>query len=249
MHDSVLLFTDSQFHLRNIEEAGVGLDGWRDTYIRYKNPTHFLKYISPFPRYDNTKELWVVRHVTKPDFLATSTAPRSSHLLGSHPWTIHNDSRKCMGSTLVLYHIIIQRNTCAEHDPSKDTFLNHQPYLTSYSRPVTLWISHFMRATQQKSFPVGTLPVFPCRPGETANFPFLLWHLLQIVLLLLSQFSIIPIHNSWVPCPQNPGIYVDKWWISFGLGNSTEDCSNPDMTHTSFSGCLYACPLWVLLCR
>ena len=110
-YDSLLLLIDRQFHLRNTETA-VGLDGWRDTFVRLKSNPPSFKCNSPFPRYDKIRELWLVRHVTKPDFLATSTAPRSSHLLGSHPWTIRNDSRKCMGSTLVFCNI------CAEHDPT-----------------------------------------------------------------------------------------------------------------------------------
>ena len=36
-----------------------------------------------------------MRHVKKANFLATTEASESSLLLGSHKWTIHNDSKKC----------------------------------------------------------------------------------------------------------------------------------------------------------
>ena len=50
---------------------------------------------SPRLRYNSEQDLWVVRHVTKEDFVATSKAPEESYLLGSHLWTIQNDSRAC----------------------------------------------------------------------------------------------------------------------------------------------------------
>ena len=49
-------------------------------------------------RYNDAQRQWIARHTSKEDFLATSSAPKTSLLLGSHSWTIHNDSQECSGS-------------------------------------------------------------------------------------------------------------------------------------------------------
>ena len=46
-------------------------------------------------RYNETSHLWEARHSSKLYFLATSTAPRTSLLLGSYNWTITNDNPQC----------------------------------------------------------------------------------------------------------------------------------------------------------
>ena len=51
------------------------------------------------PRYDRNRHEWRMQHVSKEDFLATSRAPDSSLLLGSHKWVVHNDSKKCSSET------------------------------------------------------------------------------------------------------------------------------------------------------
>ena len=43
--------------------------------------------------------------------MATSRAPRSSLLLGSHKWTVHNDSRKCLSKT-GTYDITLTLHAC-----------------------------------------------------------------------------------------------------------------------------------------
>ena len=47
------------------------------------------------PRYDKQGKEWVMRHPRDQHFLATSRATESSLLLGSHKWTVFNDSEKC----------------------------------------------------------------------------------------------------------------------------------------------------------
>ena len=61
-----------------------------------------LKDFLPYSRFDREQDLWVVRHVEKGLFLATSKAPEESYLLGSHPWTIYNDSRACSPTGVIL---------------------------------------------------------------------------------------------------------------------------------------------------
>ena len=53
-------------------------------------------------RFDSQQDLWVVRHVNKALFLATSKAPEESYLLGAHTWTIYNDSRACSPTGVIL---------------------------------------------------------------------------------------------------------------------------------------------------
>ena len=61
---------------------------------------------SNISRYDSAKNLWIAEHNKKTNFLATIKAPVESLLLGTHLWTIHNDSTrwKEMKETLLSLH-------------------------------------------------------------------------------------------------------------------------------------------------
>ena len=41
--------------------------------------------------------MWIATVLNNKDFLAISKAPLESLLLGTHPWTVYNDSLKCSG--------------------------------------------------------------------------------------------------------------------------------------------------------
>ena len=63
-------------------------------------------------RYDANERLWVMRHGRNVDFLATSKATESSLLLGSHRWTVHNDSVKCSEEGVTIYEINLTLHAC-----------------------------------------------------------------------------------------------------------------------------------------
>ena len=57
-----------------------------------------------------------MKHARKLDFLATSRASESSLLLGSHLWTVHNDSAKCSNEKTSSYETNLTMHTCSsEH--------------------------------------------------------------------------------------------------------------------------------------
>ena len=60
--------------------------------------------------YDEGSRAWIARHISEPDFLATSRAPKASLLLGPHQWTVHNDSEKC--TTEKSYTIMMLMTAC-----------------------------------------------------------------------------------------------------------------------------------------
>jgi hypothetical protein len=49
-------------------------------------------------RYDDDAGLWKATNTGRPNFLATSTAPKATLLLGPQDWMIHNDSELCSES-------------------------------------------------------------------------------------------------------------------------------------------------------
>ena len=62
-------------------------------------------------RYDTVKDLWIMRHRGKEEFLATSQASKSSLLLGSHVWQVFNDSKSC-SSNRVSYRTTLTLHAC-----------------------------------------------------------------------------------------------------------------------------------------
>ena len=57
-----------------------------------------------------------MKHARKLDFLATSRASESSLLLGSHLWTVHNDSIKCSNEKTTSYETNLTMHACSsEH--------------------------------------------------------------------------------------------------------------------------------------
>ena len=63
------------------------------------------------PSYEKPRKRWRMRHVNKENFLATSRAPESSLLLGSHKWTVYNDSEKCSKESST-YTTTLTLHTC-----------------------------------------------------------------------------------------------------------------------------------------
>ena len=55
-----------------------------------------------------------MRHAREVDFLATSKAPERSLLLGSHVWTVHNDSEECFNEGVIMYEINLTLHACNE---------------------------------------------------------------------------------------------------------------------------------------
>ena len=53
-----------------------------------------------------------MRHSRNVDFLATSKATEGSLLLGSHGWTVHNDSVKCSEEGVTIYEINLTLHAC-----------------------------------------------------------------------------------------------------------------------------------------
>ena len=53
-----------------------------------------------------------MRHARNTDFLATSKAPERSLLLGSHGWTVHNDSEECFNEGATSYTTNLTLHAC-----------------------------------------------------------------------------------------------------------------------------------------
>ena len=53
-----------------------------------------------------------MRHARNADFLATSKATERSLLLGSHGWTVHNDSEECCNEGATTYEAILTLHAC-----------------------------------------------------------------------------------------------------------------------------------------
>ena len=53
-----------------------------------------------------------MRHARNADFLATSKAPERSLLLGSHGWTVHNDSEECFNEGATTYKTNLTLHAC-----------------------------------------------------------------------------------------------------------------------------------------
>ena len=67
-------------------------------------------------RYDITDKQWKMRHARNSDFLATSRAPESSLILGSHLWEIHNDSKKCTSEGRNWYVTNLTLHSCTSEN-------------------------------------------------------------------------------------------------------------------------------------
>ena len=66
-------------------------------------------------RYDKRQKQWRMRHVNEEHFLAISKASESSLLLGSHMWTVHNDSEKCSKDS-TTYKTSLTLSTCSPEE-------------------------------------------------------------------------------------------------------------------------------------
>ena len=53
-----------------------------------------------------------MRHSRNANFMATSSAPESSLLLGAHAWVVHNDSVRCSKEGVTLYETTLTFHTC-----------------------------------------------------------------------------------------------------------------------------------------
>ena len=58
--------------------------------------------------------LWKATNRDRPNFLATSTAPKATLLLGPQDWTIHNDSKLCSESR--TYTARLKLTGCADDE-------------------------------------------------------------------------------------------------------------------------------------
>ena len=67
-------------------------------------------------RYDVTDKLWKMRHAWNSDFLATSRAPESSLVLGSHLWEVQNDSKKCTSEGRNWYVTNLTLHSCTSEN-------------------------------------------------------------------------------------------------------------------------------------
>ena len=67
-------------------------------------------------RYDVNDKLWKMRHALNSDFLATSRAPESSLVLGSHLWQVHNDSKKCTSEGKNWYVTNLTLHACTSEN-------------------------------------------------------------------------------------------------------------------------------------
>ena len=88
----------------------VGYNGWRNTYIRWEMQK-LIDFLSLLQRYNQPKKVWIMRHVGLEAFSATCKASETSLVLGSHKWTVHNDSEKCSpegGSYITTLHNWLQ---------------------------------------------------------------------------------------------------------------------------------------------
>jgi hypothetical protein len=65
-------------------------------------------------RYDDDVGLWKVTIRDRPNFLATSKAPKATLVLGPQDWTIHNDSKFCSESE--TYHARLKLTGCADDE-------------------------------------------------------------------------------------------------------------------------------------
>ena len=66
-------------------------------------------------RYDDNTRLWIATVFDNKDFLATSRAPLQSLLLGTHLWTIHNDSIKCARNSISEPNTVMMTLTGCSH--------------------------------------------------------------------------------------------------------------------------------------
>ena len=73
--------------------------------------SHFT--LSHTLRYDKNAEVWTMRHAMRPSFFATSRARKSSLLLGSHFWEVHNDSEKCAEEGKRSYRTSLILHACS----------------------------------------------------------------------------------------------------------------------------------------
>ena len=86
---------------------------WTDNYTFTKTPQLIFFYL----RYDKMSSLWKAENPEQPYFLATSAAARRTLLLGSHNWTLNNDScsnEKVYTTTLVLTSCTEDEFTCSD---------------------------------------------------------------------------------------------------------------------------------------
>ena len=60
-----------------------------------------INYLCFITRFDIATNLWKATSTKHPDFLATSEAPYVTMLIGTHSWTVYNDSTSC--SPLTMY--------------------------------------------------------------------------------------------------------------------------------------------------
>lgn len=76
------------------------------------HPIHADKTCSS--RYDEDLSLWKATHQAHKEFLATSSAKKSSLLLGRHDWTVHNDSKSC--SLATSYTTVLKLTGCSKEE-------------------------------------------------------------------------------------------------------------------------------------
>ena len=81
-------------------------------YLTLRNSAHIQYYGVAYSRYSVNEQMWIMRHARKVDFLATSRAPQSSLLLGSHLWVVHNDNVKCSSEGGTSYMTNLTLHAC-----------------------------------------------------------------------------------------------------------------------------------------
>ena len=82
------------------------------TYLTLRNYAHIQCDGVGYSRYSVDEQMWIMRHARKVDFLATSRAPQSSLLLGSHLWVVHNDNVKCSSEGGTSYMVNLTLHAC-----------------------------------------------------------------------------------------------------------------------------------------
>jgi calcineurin-like phosphoesterase len=80
----------------NNKDEKIQLTGMQSS-IWYKREltSMFVYSYHYFPMFDKEASLWKAESTTHKNFVATSEAPFVTMLIGTHPWTIHNDSTFC----------------------------------------------------------------------------------------------------------------------------------------------------------
>ena len=66
---------------------------WDGNLLTYGKPVIFESKEMLF-RYDQDHDLWIAKDSFDTDLVATIKVPEQSLLLGTHLWTIHNDTNK-----------------------------------------------------------------------------------------------------------------------------------------------------------